>query len=409
VAAKPSRDPEGEPSIPDEVWEQFKRDSERDIRTAAPKEPSARARMVTERLRRLDEEAANRQAGGGRKQRKGKQSAPAEPWQPDGWRTGPAWQEMNGRARRRRRVWGVLGVLLAMGLVMVALNPAKALSWLPGAASGEDSTESRAAAVPLPAETVRPTSAPSAEAFSGMPTLDEPFLGSPADRYADGADGIVLPEAEPVGGMSKEQVAFALRKTKEFLVDANLDPRTLRGERPETALGLIEPNQNDVLGPMENALRKPAKDQDPILMFSRFDPQEVRLVGDVVKTRGRMAFKESEQGSVEVYADYTFVYPLVKADPGADEVARTIMRRELRVRVYDPAAYQVTPGKLTVIEYRQEIGNSACFVYDGYLHPQFDSDAAAASASPTGPTIDPYDRSEALDNSTEDCGVVSRS
>ncbi|MFD8817175.1 hypothetical protein ACFV23_38220 [Streptomyces sp. NPDC059627] len=37
-------------SIPDEVWEQFLRDTDRDIRKSAPKEPSARAREVTERL-----------------------------------------------------------------------------------------------------------------------------------------------------------------------------------------------------------------------------------------------------------------------------------------------------------------------------------------------------------------------
>ncbi|MEU1026458.1 hypothetical protein ABZ366_31175, partial [Streptomyces sp. NPDC005904] len=48
-------------AIPDEVWEKFEKDSERDIRSSAPKEPSARARMVAERLRRLDEEAAREQ------------------------------------------------------------------------------------------------------------------------------------------------------------------------------------------------------------------------------------------------------------------------------------------------------------------------------------------------------------
>jgi len=44
-------DPTPDSSIPDEVWQKFVEDSERDIRGAAPKEPSARARMVTERLR----------------------------------------------------------------------------------------------------------------------------------------------------------------------------------------------------------------------------------------------------------------------------------------------------------------------------------------------------------------------
>ncbi|MGW4992117.1 hypothetical protein ACWEQ3_31420, partial [Streptomyces mirabilis] len=67
-----------QPSVPDDVWERFARDTERDIRSSAPKEPSARARMVTERLRQKDAKGA----------------------QPEGWRTGPAWREMDGRAAR---------------------------------------------------------------------------------------------------------------------------------------------------------------------------------------------------------------------------------------------------------------------------------------------------------------------
>ncbi|HEY3482006.1 MAG TPA: hypothetical protein VGL02_24180, partial [Streptomyces sp.] len=50
--------PDEEPSLPDDVWERFVQDSERDIRATAPKEPSARARMVTRRLREEEERAA---------------------------------------------------------------------------------------------------------------------------------------------------------------------------------------------------------------------------------------------------------------------------------------------------------------------------------------------------------------
>lgn len=78
-------------------------------------------------------------------------------------------------------------------------------------------------------------------------------------------------------------------------------------------------------------LREPREDQDPLWLFSRFDPAEVRVVGEVVTTRGRMTFgKGDRDGSVEVEADYTFVCPLIKAKPGAEEVTRTIVRREGR-------------------------------------------------------------------------------
>ncbi|MER5751638.1 hypothetical protein [Streptomyces sp. NPDC002088] len=382
MADRPSEEPRpgsGE-SIPDEVWEKFVRDTEGKIRDSAPKEPSARARMVTARLR--------------------EQEARGE--LPEGWRTGSAaWQETNRRAARRRKLWAVLGVPVAIAVAVVAVRP----SLLPGDPFG--TAESQAAAAPLPPETAAPT-APPESADPETPTLDNPFAGSPALRWAEGEAGIVVPKATPVGSLSEAQVGQALQQTRQLLVDANLDQATLRGGRPETALAVIDPRQTDLLGRLDRSLRKPDKDHDPLLMFSRFDPDELRPVGDVVKTRGRMTFKAGKRASVVVHADYTFVYPVVRTEDGASEVARTIVRRVLDVELSDPAKYQVTPGKIAVVRYDQEIGNSACDVYDGYLHPQF-STAEPTGAAPTGPTTDPYDRSQDIDtNREEGCGTVSR-
>lgn len=378
-----------EPSVPDEVWERFIRDSERDIRASAPKEPSARARMVTERLRQQE----------------------ARGIEPAGWRTGPAWQEMRraeDRTARRRRLWAIIGVPLAVAVALVAVRP----SLLPGDLLGTSSSgsgSSGAAAEPLPAETAAPTAAPSAA--PGTPTLDRPFAGSPAERYADGAAGIVVPEAKPVGPLGKEQVARALRQTKELLVGANIDRGTLLGGRPKSVLALLDPKQPKLLDDVNSWLRAPDAKHDPLSLFSRFDPREVRLVGDVVKTRGRMTFKAGTRASVVIHADYTFVYPLAQADPESTEVARTIVRRVLDIEVSDPAKYRVTPGRLAILSFDENLSNSACFVYDGFLHPRFDSAGPAASdeATPSGPAVDPYDRSRELRHSdTESCGAVSR-
>lgn len=364
-----------DPKIPDDVWEQFARDTERDIRGSAPKEPSARAREVTERLRRQEERGEL----------------------PEGWRTGPAWQQK----KSRRGLWGVLGVAVAVVVAVVAVKP----SLVPGDLFG-GGTSSDAASSPLPEETAAPTAAPSAES-SAIPTLDDPFAGSPAKRWADGAAGISVPKAEAVGGRSQAQVAKTLELTKKLLVESNLDPATLRGERPKAALDVLDPVQKDVRGLLETALRKPDEKHDPLWMFSRFDPKEARLVGDVVKTRGRMTFKAGDHASVAVHADYTFVYPVVQTN-GSTEVTRTIIRRILDVEISDPAKYQVTPGKLSVVNWDQDINNSACEVYDGYLHPSFRS-AEPTGPDPTGPTTDPYDRSKPLDpKRAEGCGTVSR-
>src|SRR3954454_20365657 len=85
-----------DPKIPDDVWERFARDSERDIRHSAPKKPSARARMVTERLRQQD----------------------AQGVRPDGWRAPPA-----KAGRGRRNLWTVLGLLLVAAIAVVAMKP----------------------------------------------------------------------------------------------------------------------------------------------------------------------------------------------------------------------------------------------------------------------------------------------
>lgn len=398
MAEKPSKEPSGEPesSIPDDVWERFVQDSERDIRlSGAPKEPSARARMVTERLRQEEARGA----------------------QPEGWRTGPAWREMDGRASRRRRLWAILGVPVAIAVALVAVKP----SLLPGDPFGTSSgtPSGGASAAALPAETAPPTAAPSSAA-PDTPTLDRPFAGSPAERWADGAAAIVVPKATPVGTFTSAQVAAALKQAKTLLVGANLNPGTLRGERPESVLALLDPKQPRMLDDVNSWLRAPGKKHDPLMLFSRFDPAEVRPAGDVVKVRGRTTFKAGAHASVAIHMDYTFVYPLIQADQASKasgatetsgpstEVARTIVRRVLDLELLDPRKYQATPGKLSITRYDQDLGNTACDVYDGFLHPQFVS-AAPTGAPPTGPTTDPYDRSRDIRHSgTETCGTVSR-
>jgi hypothetical protein len=390
-----------EPSVPDDVWEKFIRDSERDIRASAPKEPSARARMVTERLRLMDQEAARQDAKKGRWRRTGAPKAAADrAWQPEGWRTGPARREMEGRAARRGRWWGIVGVPLAAAVAVVAVKP----SLIPGDPFGAGKAAA-GSAPQLPPETAAPTAPPSSAA-PDTPTLERPFAGSPALRWADGAAGIVLPTAEPTGVFSARQVADALRQSKTLLVDANLDPGTLRGERPAASLAVVDPLEPDTLSHLEASLRTPDEKDDPLVLFSRFKPDEARLVGDVVKTRGRMTFKEADHGSLVVHADYTFVYPVVRA--GTKEVTRTIVRRVLDLELPNPARFRVTAGKLTLLRFDEDAGNSACEVYDGFLHPQFDSQQPTG-APPTGPTSDPYDRSKDLPRQRpKGCGTVSR-
>lgn len=144
--------------------------------------------------------------------------------------------------------------------------------------------------------------------------------------------------------MSKGQVTQALEKTRDFLAASSLDPGVLRGERPKKAIALINPHQQDVQDYLATAFRAPSRENDPLLLFSRFENTKVRLVGDVVKTRGRITYREGKRGAVEVTTDVTYVYPSVRAAAGSDEVARTIVRREVVMSWDDPAKIVIDPG-----------------------------------------------------------------
>ncbi|MFI8999522.1 hypothetical protein [Streptomyces sp. NPDC053541] len=330
---------------------------------------------------------------------------PKRPKRPGAFRT---------RTRPTPRLKAILGIGLAAALALVAVRPQLFTALLPEtvtAALPSSWTDHPEDTTPLPAETTRPTAAPS-PVDPDRPTLAEPFRGSPALRWADGAAGIELPPAKATGWMSKERVEAALKQSKEFLVATNLDPAVLAGARPDAALKLLDPKHRDFHRELERGLVAPTEENDPLRLFSRFAPSEVRLVGTVVKTRGRMSVEKGTGDAADavlVRADYTFVYPLVRSTPGADEVARTVLRRELVFAFY-PAGYDVTRGRLVLHAFPYNVGNSSCGATDGFFHPSFPADRRSAPRpTATGEAVDPYDRSRPLDDFPHGCGTVTRS
>ncbi|MCX3061893.1 hypothetical protein [Streptomyces beihaiensis] len=433
---RPDERPEGESSAPetsgapgvpevpdisgisDEQWEAFQRDAMEEGGRGAPKEPSARARLVARRLREQDEAAASEAARKPHRRWGRKPKLKAVPdGTPPGWRTGPAWQEMNGKAGRRRNVRSAALVLLAVAVAVVAVRPSLVTDRLPGhdtAAAADTADGPTSSPSPLPAETALPSSAPgTADQAASEPTRAHPFLGSPAARWADGADAIQLPAAKAVGGMTERDVARALRLTKEFLVDTNLNPAVLRGGTPTKAMALLDPKQPHSLSRLRRSLRSPSRAHDPTELVSRFDPAQVALAGKVIKVRGHMTFSAG-RAEVLVHADYSFVYPLVRAGSGtdaSDHVERTTVRREETFSLADPRKWDVTRGTLLLQTYDSDAYNSECEIYDGYYHPAFPGQPSGAPA--TGPASDPYDRSKTLEEEQKKegpgvCGTVTR-
>ncbi|WP_329366572.1 hypothetical protein OG896_17660 [Streptomyces sp. NBC_00669] len=356
-------------SIPDEEWERFLREAEAGTRSA-PVEPSARARMVARRLR---EEAGP----------------------PEGWR---AHQPPR---RGRAKAWYAVGLLLVVGLLVVALDPGRAAGWFGGGSGSGDGKAGRADA------------SPTAKSSSRLPTPDEPFRGSPAAQWDDGTAGISMPTARATGWMTEKQVARALQQSLDFLAAASLDPAVMRGERPKKAIALVNPHQSDVQDYLSTAFRTPSQENDPLLMFSRFAQTKVRLVGSVVKTRGRITFREGKRGALEVTSDVTYVYPVVRAAKGSDEVARTIVRRETVMSWDDPAKVITEPGTFSFVSYKMDATNGGCSNYTGYFRPEFTADRAPKSPG-SGPEMDPYDRTTSMSERLREadgteCGTATRS
>ncbi|MCX4781899.1 hypothetical protein [Streptomyces sp. NBC_01264] len=362
-------EPDGS-SRSDEEWERFLRESVAGA-VDAPKEPSARARAVAKRLR--SEPAAG----------------------PAGWRT------YTPARPKRRTGWYVAGFLLSIVLLLVALAPERVLDLFAGGGSGS---------APLAGETARPTQGPPSSSAQ-RPTRDEPFRGSPAESWASGAAGITVPQAAPVGRMSAAEVEQALGRSLDFLVTSNLDPGVLRGERPAKAIALINPHQKDVQDLLAHAFTSPGEKNDPLLLFSRFRPSHTQLVGDVVKTRGRLAYQEGEHGGLQVTADVTFVYPVTRAGGGGEdhEIERTIVRRELVLSWDDPDKVLTEAGTFSVVSYKYNMTNAGCGAPTGYLTPPFGTDRRATEP---GTEMDPYDRSAPVtrsESSVDECGTATRS
>ncbi len=173
-----------------------------------------------------------------------------EPEPPRGWRT-----HQPPRPRRGKGWYAVGLVVVVVLLVAVAVAPGRIVGWF----DGGDAVDT----LPLAGESARPDGPPAQDADGPLPTQDEPFAGSPAARWADGAAGIHLPAPRATGWMSRAEVGTALDRTRDFLTASSLDPAVLRGERPTKAMALINPHQADVQDYLKKAFRAPDRENDP--------------------------------------------------------------------------------------------------------------------------------------------------
>jgi hypothetical protein len=232
----------------------------------------------------------------------------------------------------------------------------------------------------------------------------DPFLGSPAHKFANGADGIELPQAKAVSGFGAAQVRSDLKTVKWALTKANLDAKVWRGARPQGLINLFDP-RDGYQARIQRSFGHPSATNNPLNFATRFDPRRAVVHGQIVKVHGKMSVKGIERGRLRIHTDYLFVYA-VRQVGVATKIERVVVRRITDYEFYDPARFQVTPGTFVLNRASFSSANADCDQDGGYIKPSFDNAAATESGEPSGAPVDPYD--QANEDTREDCSPVTR-
>ena len=294
-------------------------------------------------------------------------------------------------SRRRRR--GVRVVAWSAGVVVVAV--AGFFGWhqvsRPVAGGPNDTAVVSNGAVPP--TSAAPTPSPSASAArpsSGPPA--DPFAGTPGDRWADGAAGIVIRAAAPHGPFTASEVAAAYVTTRKLLIAQNLDRTTLLGGAPTAFADVLAAQQRTQF---TTGLDKIGLDKTGFPLSTRswvasFAPGTASLIGTVIKVNGTMSArsgKDQGQSVLVIDVNYRFVYAVEPPHAPADW-----MRIVGQVTGYFQFDTLQDPGGALqpwdVSAFPSEAG-IRCASDDGYMHPDYPS-GPPDKVRPSGAPIDPY-------------------
>ena len=322
-----------------------------------------------------------------RKARKLREPVPQPPPTPPPWRASPPSAPAKSTRRRAR------SLLIAAAVIACLAGAVAGLAKLnrPSAPDVADNTPVTNGATPSGSPS---GPGPSPTSFLPSPSVTAPFLGTPAQSYADSAAGIVIPPAHAVGSYSAEEVAAAYRTTKKLFIAANLNGPALAGGSPDAFADLLIPRQRatfvadlDKIGVNSRGLPRSTRG-----WITTFAPGSTQLVGSVIKVHGTMRATTGMNGDwhvLQIHADYLFVYAVERPDQPA-----TLMRIVVRSVVDDDFADYDDPDGPLQPWWLLEGGGTAgarCDVADGFVHPQFPS-GPADKVRPSGAPINPYDQ-----------------
>jgi hypothetical protein len=300
------------------------------------------------------------------------------------------------RAARRDETRGGgirLGRLRALVVFGACLAVLIGLTWvrLDHPAGGGPGDTVKGGAVPSTGAlaTARQSPASPAAVVTGPPA--DPFATTPAQDWADGAAGIVVPPARTTGSYSAAQVSAAYSTTKKLLIAAALDRQTLLGGAPTAFADLLTAMQRTqfLAGLGKTGVDKRGNPASTRAWVISFAPDSTVLIGSVIKVYGVMsAHAGTDHGRpvLDVEVNYRFVYPVEPPHVAADW-------RRVIGDVHGPVEFgdwarASTPFQPWVL-FSAAVAGDRCDVHDGYVHPDY-ANGTPDRVQPSGAPIDPF-------------------
>jgi hypothetical protein len=237
-----------------------------------------------------------------------------------------------------------------------------------------------------------PESDPTVEA-TGTPTPTgppSPFAGTPAEDFAEGAAGIVLPEAEAVGDFTADQVAEALEQVREALIAARLDRTMLVDHDPDPFLSLLAPDQQ--------ATVREAFDSANFGTFATWVAEATGLVPAGPRVAGQISYTTAVDGGLpvlEVETRFVWVYALEAADRGLG-AGPVVVRDELVwwVRL-DERWSESSRGLWLPAAVSRALGVDCDAYEESLLRPG--NEPVTSTSEPADPIFDPEQSLESVD------------
>jgi len=212
----------------------------------------------------------------------------------------------------------------------------------------------------------------------GTVDVTTPFAGTPAADFADGAAGIVLPPAAPLGTIPASAVAAAYEQVKEVLVTSRLSRPVLESHQVERYLGLLAPDAQAQIRP---TFSNPA---ESYALTTRI-ADGYHLLPVQPKVNGSMTAALGEEGELRIHTNFVFVYAFEpRGRVTSPTEILTVDRFEADFSVLDarwpPSSQGIWPGTVKSFHY-----GMACTAHErGELAPAYSEPGPATVVDDSG-------------------------